>query len=154
MNCSNEDDDATNKINEDADEEIEDRNNSSVCGDQRYYESPTVGCKIPRLHGLLHFPLQMEDHGSAENFNGSYLESMLKEFIKRPGKQTRRTHANFALDLINRWSEYSCINYYMSTVDKSELDDAVLTSSNNHNVVVLPAGLRVTQHNNGEADPM
>eukprot|EP00978_Attheya_sp_CCMP212_P034645 scaffold146218_cov34-Attheya_sp.AAC.1 len=49
-----------------------------VCGDQRYYESPTVGCKIPKLHGLLHFPLQMEDHGSAENFNSSYLESMLK----------------------------------------------------------------------------
>ncbi len=30
MNCSNEDDDATNEINEDADEEIEDGNNSSV----------------------------------------------------------------------------------------------------------------------------
>eukprot|EP00978_Attheya_sp_CCMP212_P005631 scaffold12615_cov57-Attheya_sp.AAC.2 len=30
MNCSNEDDDATNKINEDANEEIEDGNNSSV----------------------------------------------------------------------------------------------------------------------------
>eukprot|EP00978_Attheya_sp_CCMP212_P032535 scaffold127547_cov35-Attheya_sp.AAC.1 len=42
----------------------------------------------------------------------------------------------------------------MSTVDKSELNDAVLTSSNNHNVVVLPAGLRGSQHNNGEADPM
>jgi hypothetical protein len=120
-----------------------------VCGDQRYYESPTVGCKIPKLHGLLHFPLQMEDHGSAENFNGSYLESMLKEFIKRPGKRTRRTHADFALDLINRWSEFSCINDYMSTVDKSELEDAVLTSSNN-NVVVHPG----TQGNNGEPGAM
>eukprot|EP00978_Attheya_sp_CCMP212_P029856 scaffold107626_cov30-Attheya_sp.AAC.1 len=30
MNCSNEDDDVTNKINEDADKEIEDGNNSSV----------------------------------------------------------------------------------------------------------------------------
>eukprot|EP00978_Attheya_sp_CCMP212_P039848 scaffold211263_cov62-Attheya_sp.AAC.1 len=42
----------------------------------------------------------------------------------------------------------------MSTVDKSELEDAVLISSNNHNVVVHPAGLRGTQHNNGEPGPM
>ena len=100
-----------------------------VCGEQRYHESPTVACKIPKLHGLLHFPSQIKDHGSAENFNGSYLESMLKDFIKRPGKRTRRTHTDFAMDLMNRWSEFSSITDYMSTVDKSDLDDALFDSS-------------------------
>eukprot|EP00978_Attheya_sp_CCMP212_P019475 scaffold54630_cov29-Attheya_sp.AAC.2 len=28
---------------------------------------------------------------------------------KRPGCRSRKTHADFALDLINRWSECSCI---------------------------------------------
>jgi hypothetical protein len=124
-----------------------------VCGDQRYYESPSVGCKLPKLHGLTHMPLQIEDHGSPENFNGSYLESMLKEFIKRPGRRTRRTHADFALDLINRWSEFSCITDYMSSVDKSELEDAVLTSSHN-NEILLPNERGVTQENNGEPAPI
>ena len=103
-----------------------------VCENQRYYESPNVVCKIPKLHGLLHFPSQIQDHGSAENFNGSYLESMLKDFIKRPGKRTRRTHTDFALDLMNRWSEFSSISDYMSTVDKSDLDDAILPQMNNN----------------------
>eukprot|EP00978_Attheya_sp_CCMP212_P027890 scaffold94618_cov54-Attheya_sp.AAC.1 len=55
---------------------------------------------------------------------------MLKEFIKRPGRQTRNTHADFALDLINRWSEYSCIMDYMSKVDTTELKQAELGNVN------------------------
>ena len=109
-----------------------------VCENQRYYESPNVVCKIPKLHGLLHFPSQIEDHGSAENFNGSYLESMLKDFIKRPGKRTRRTHTDFAKDLMNRWSEFSSISDYMSTVDKSALDDAVLLMHTTNNSQPIP----------------
>ena len=101
-----------------------------VCHVQRYHESPSVGCKLPKLHGLLHFPLQIKDHGSPENFNGSYLESMLKEFVKRPGRRTRKTHADFAVDLINRWSEFSCITDYMSKVDTTELEHAELRNSN------------------------
>ena len=97
---------------------------SLVCHDSRLHESPTVVCKLPKLHGLLHFPLQIQDHGSPENFNGSYLESMLKDFIKRPGRRTRKTHADFALDLVNRWSEYSSITDYMATTDQTEMDNA------------------------------
>eukprot|EP00978_Attheya_sp_CCMP212_P046895 scaffold418333_cov39-Attheya_sp.AAC.1 len=68
----------------------------------------------------------MKDHGSPENFNGSSLESMLKDFVKRPGRRTRKTHADFALDLINQWSEYSCITDYMSKADTTELEHAEL----------------------------
>ena len=56
--------------------------------------TPTLGCMlVPILHGLTHTQLLIEDLGSPGKFNGSCLESMLKEFIKPPGPRTRKFHA-------------------------------------------------------------
>jgi hypothetical protein len=85
-----------------------------VCGDQRRITSPTVGCKIQRLHGISHFPKQISQFGSAQNFNGSFLESHLKTFIKHPAKRARKTHADFSHDLINRWCEHASITDYLA----------------------------------------
>ena len=56
----------------------------NVCGSQRRLVSPTVGCKLQKLHGLTHFHNQIERYGSAENSNWIYLKSHLKKIIKQP----------------------------------------------------------------------
>ena len=62
--------------------------------DNQETSSPTFGCRlVPILHGLTHTQLLIEDLGSPGKFNGSCLESMLKEFIKPPGPRTRKFHA-------------------------------------------------------------
>ena len=74
----------------------------TTCGKQREIQSPKTGTKQQKIHGLTHLSKQIELYGSAENFNGSYLESHLKSFIKHPAKRTRKTHSYFSSDLINR----------------------------------------------------
>lgn len=88
----------------------------NVCGPQRNLVSPTVGCKFQKNHGMTHFPSQIQKYGSAENFNGAYLESHLKIFVKRPSKRTRHTHADFSHDLTIRWAEYASIEQYISSL--------------------------------------
>jgi len=94
-------------------EEIKDyiRLFNDIVGPQRLIESPTVGNNIVKLHCTLHFPTdQLPTHGSAMNSCGSALESHLKTFIKQPAARTRKTHTEFASDLVNRWSEYQMID--------------------------------------------
>ena len=87
-----------------------------VAGPQCWRMSPSVGTKFPCFHGMLHFKWQMEHFGSSLNFLGSYLESSLKVFIKQPAQWTRKTHSNFASDLVSRWVEYQTINEICSEV--------------------------------------
>ena len=110
-----------------------------VCGSQRDILSPRVGCKLPRLHGLTHFSRQIESFGSAENFNGSYLESHLKTFVKLPGRTTRRTHSEFSLDIINRWSQHASIMQYIQKQDSydasfTEREDVENQSDRSQNI--------------------
>ena len=44
-------------------------------------------------HGLLHYPRQIRKFGSPLNFFGGFLESFLKDFLKRPSKRVNgHTH--------------------------------------------------------------
>ena len=90
-----------------------------VVGPQREISSPEVGTKIPRLHGLTHFPRQIVRDGSPNNSNGIYLEKALKKVVKHPAKRTRKTHLDFDDDLVRRFSEFQCIEDYY---DDNELD--------------------------------
>ena len=98
---------------------------NEVVEPQRLRNSPSVGNKFPKLHGLLHFPWQVDRYGSALNFYGAFLESHLKTFVKKPGKRTRRTYADFCKDLANRWSESQHIESILSDlqVDEDNLED-------------------------------
>jgi len=82
---------------------------AEMCGPQRRVQSPQVGCNFQKLHGLFHFADQMKLFGSAEKISIQCLESHLKSFIKHPAKRTRKTHADFSHDLINRWSEHASV---------------------------------------------
>ena len=84
-----------------------------VCGPQRQITSPHVVCKLQKLHGMLHFPTQISRFGSAQNFNGNFLESHLKTFVKQPAKRTRKTHMDFSKDLVKRWCEHSSIKQFI-----------------------------------------
>ena len=105
---------------------------NNVVEEQRLRISPMVGNKFPKLHGLLHFPWQMERYGSGCNFFGGYLESHLKTFVKHPGKRTRRTHKEFCKDLVNRWSESQHINDLVSTLAQNDVSPDRYTWQSNH----------------------
>ena len=87
-----------------------------IVGPQRDIYS-AVGLQFPKFHGPLHFVSQSEMFGSARNYDGTYLESALKTFIKMPGRRTRKTHNEFHGDIINRWSEYQTVCHFMENLD-------------------------------------
>ena len=80
-----------------------------VVGPQRWITSPKVGTKLVKFHGCLKFVEQIPWIGSPENWNGVYLESALKTFVKHPAKRTSKKHSSFSNELVQRWSEYSSI---------------------------------------------
>ena len=64
---------------------------TSSIGHQREYES-SVGLRLSKFHGLLHYPRQIRKFGSPLIF-GEFLESFLKDFLKRPSKRVNgHTH--------------------------------------------------------------
>ena len=64
----------------------------ALIGHQREYES-SVGLRLSKFQGLLHYPRQIRKFGSPLNFFGGFLESFLKDFLKRPSKRVNgHTH--------------------------------------------------------------
>ena len=87
-----------------------------VCGDQKRLHSPSVGTKFRKLHSLIHFADNIADFGSAHNFFGGYLESLMKDFVKQPSKRTRKWMGHhFLLDISKRWSEMEMVREYHSS---------------------------------------
>ena len=104
----------------------------NICGPQRNLVSPSIGCKLQKLHGMTQFPYQIQKYASAENFNGAYLESHLKSFVKRPSKRTRHTNSDFSYDLTIRWAEHISIEQYISS-SYGSLDEHVFLSERFNN---------------------
>ena len=112
--------------------------------DQREMVS-AIGLKIPKFHGLLHFHDQIQRYGSAQNFFGCYLESMLKVMIKRPSQRTRKQKRTFNEDLTSRWEEIRClemagrelgINVYDFSDENNGLNSVAVESVETHSSLI------------------
>ena len=57
----------------------------AITGEQRELVS-SVAYSIPKFHGMTHYPHLIKKFGTAINFFGGFLESFLKEKLKRPSK--------------------------------------------------------------------
>ena len=106
---------------------------NDVVGPQRLIQSPTVGNKLVKSHGMGHMTEQIKELGAAPNCYGGFLESALKTFIKGPGKRTRKTHQDFDLDLVKRWSEYQTIISLVDSLDIN-VDGPVKSSEDGQSV--------------------
>ena len=92
-----------------------------VCGEQRNIQS-SVGTKLQKLHSLIHVTFDVQKYGSAGNFFGGHLESMLKTFVKKPSKRTRGISGDMFLnDICNRWSEFQMVKDYNNMI--GEIND-------------------------------
>ena len=112
----------------------------ATCGPQRDIVSPRIGCKLQKVHGLTHFSRQIIAYGSPENFDGTSLESHLKTFVKYPAKTTRKTHAEFSHDLINRWSQHTCVNQYINNCEHIPSLEDMLQEGDQSSTVIYPRG--------------
>jgi hypothetical protein len=73
----------------------------SVVGIQREQVSLT-GLRIPKFHGLLHYPFYIRMYGSPLNFSGVFLESALRPNVKQFTVRTTRRHSSFKKELLCR----------------------------------------------------
>ena len=46
-----------------------------------------IGLRMAKFHGMKHYPHLIRKFGSPLNFFGGYLESFLKDKLKRPSKR-------------------------------------------------------------------
>ena len=58
----------------------------ALIGDQRKY-SLSAGLRLVTFHGLLHYVDQIKKFGSPLNYFGGFLESFLKDKLKKPSKR-------------------------------------------------------------------
>ena len=64
----------------------------AITGEQRELVSSVAYC-IPKFHGMTHYPHLIKKFGTPINFFGGFLESFLKEKLKRPSKRVNgHTH--------------------------------------------------------------
>ena len=104
----------------------------SLFDDQALIHS-AIGLKITKFHAMLHFHKQNKRFGAPDNYNGLYLERSLKEFVKRPGRRTRKNHQNFTLDLVNTWSRFSMFDEYISENKIIDMIDSLNTTTTDSN---------------------
>jgi len=65
----------------------------AITGDQHELVS-SVAYRKPKFHGMTHYPLLIKRFGAPINFFGGFLESFLKEKLKRPSKRVNgHTHS-------------------------------------------------------------
>ena len=94
-------------------------NYREVVGIQREIVSK-VGLRIPKFHGLLHFPSHIEKHGTPMNFSGVYLESALKPNVKAYTSRTTRRHSSYRKELLQRNYEE---RLYEASMNQKRLSD-------------------------------
>ena len=64
-----------------------------LIGDQREYES-SAGLRLAKFHGMLQYCNQICKFGCPMNFFGEFLESFLRDKLKRPSKRVNGGHSH------------------------------------------------------------
>jgi len=70
----------------------------------------SVAYRIPKFHGMTHYPHLIKKFGTPINFFGGFLESFLKEKLKRPSKQVNSHTHRLQHDILLR--SYEGRQYY------------------------------------------
>ena len=83
----------------------------TLLGPQRKIDSPKIGTKLIKAHSYMHLARQIARDGSPLNSCGSYCESHLKTFVKRPGRMTNKTQKDFTKQTLNRFSDYQAFDH-------------------------------------------
>jgi hypothetical protein len=73
----------------------------ALIGDQREYLS-AIGLRLAKFHGMLHYTDYILKFGSPLNFYGGFLESFLKDKLKRPSKRVNGHSHRLQYDILTR----------------------------------------------------
>ena len=75
------------------------------------------GWHTTKFHSLAEFIVSMQSFGSASNFDSSHGEAHHKEFVKKPGRRTKRDKATFTKEVGLRYDESQLIRKAHSEVE-------------------------------------